>query len=101
MPNARTRRRPMNAQPPATPFSGRWRALGVIAVAQLLTALDATIVNIALPTVQRDLGFGDGQRQWVITEYTLTFAGLLLIGGRIADRVGRRTGLLGGLGGFA
>ena len=49
----------MNAQSPAPPFSGRWRALGVIAVAQLLTALDATIVNIALPTAQRDLGFGD------------------------------------------
>src|SRR4051812_16681132 len=84
-----------------TPFAGRWRALGVIAVAQLLTALDATIVNIALPTAQQDLGFGDGGRQWVITAYTLTFAGLLLIGGRIADRVGRRTALLGGLGGFA
>lgn len=88
------------AQAPA-PFAGRWRALGVIAVAQLLTALDATIVNIALPTAQHDLGFGDGQRTWVITAYTLTFAGLLLIGGRIADRVGRRTALLGGLGGFA
>ena len=85
----------------ATAFSGRWRALGVIAVAQLLTALDATIVNIALPTAQRDLGFGDDQRQWVITAYTLTFAGLLLIGGRIADRLGRRTALLGGLAGFA
>ena len=84
-----------------TPFAGRWRALGVIAVAQLLTALDATIVNIALPSAQQDLGFGDGGRQWVITAYTLTFAGLLLIGGRIADRVGRRTALLGGLGGFA
>src|SRR3954451_21965751 len=84
-----------------TPFAGRWRALGVIAVAQLLTALDATIVTIALPTAQQDLGFGDGGRQWAITAYTLTFAGLLLIGGRIADRVGRRTALLGGLGGFA
>jgi EmrB/QacA subfamily drug resistance transporter len=83
------------------PFPGRWRALGVIAVAQLLTALDATIVNIALPSAQRDLGFGDDQRQWVITAYTLTFAGLLLIGGRVADRLGRRTALLGGLGGFA
>ena len=85
----------------AAPFPGRWRALGVIAVAQLLTALDATIVNIALPTAQHDLGFSDSQRQWVITAYTLTFAGLLLIGGRVADRVGRRTALLVGLGGFA
>src|SRR3954451_17999667 len=84
-----------------TPFAGRWRALGVIAVAQLLTALDATIVTIALPTAQQDLGFGDGRRQWVVTAYTLTFAGLLLIGGRIADRVGRRTALLGGLCGVA
>jgi EmrB/QacA subfamily drug resistance transporter len=84
-----------------TPFAGRWRALGVIAVAQLLTALDATIVNIALPTAQRDLGFSDGQRTWVITAYTLAFAGLLLIGGRLADRLGRRTALLGALGGFA
>jgi EmrB/QacA subfamily drug resistance transporter len=92
----------MNVQTAApAPFAGRWRALGVIAVAQLLTALDATIVNIALPTAQQDLGFGDGRRQWVITAYTLTFAGLLLIGGRIADRLGRRTALLGGLGGFA
>jgi EmrB/QacA subfamily drug resistance transporter len=92
----------MNDQSAApAPFAGRWRALGVIAVAQLLTALDATIVNIALPSTQQDLGFGDGQRQWVITAYTLTFAGLLLIGGRIADRLGRRTALLGGLGGFA
>jgi EmrB/QacA subfamily drug resistance transporter len=92
----------MNDQTVApTAFAGRWRALGVIAVAQLLTALDATIVNIALPTAQQDLGFGDGRRQWVITAYTLTFAGLLLIGGRIADRLGRRTALLGGLGGFA
>ena len=92
----------MNATTPTiAPFPGRWRALGVIAVAQLLTALDATIVNIALPSAQQDLGFSDGQRQWVITAYTLTFAGLLLIGGRIADRLGRRTALLGGLGGFA
>ncbi|HEX5203650.1 MAG TPA: MFS transporter, partial [Actinoplanes sp.] len=92
----------MNATTPTiAPFPARWRALGVIAVAQLLTALDATIVNIALPSAQQDLGFSDGQRQWVITAYTLTFAGLLLIGGRIADRLGRRTALLGGLGGFA
>ena len=91
--------RPQQEAP--APFPGRWRALGVIAVAQLLTALDATIVNIALPTAQHQLGFSDAQRQWVITAYTLTFAGLLLIGGRLADRLGRRTALLGGLGGFA
>src|SRR3954471_17270187 len=79
----------------------RWSALVVIAVAQLMTALDATIVNIALPSAQRSLGFGDADRQWVITAYTLTFAGLLLLGGRIADRLGRRKSFLTGLVGFA
>jgi EmrB/QacA subfamily drug resistance transporter len=79
----------------------RWLALVVIAVAQLMTALDATIVNIALPTAQRSLGFGDGARQWVVTAYTLCFAGLLLLGGRVADVVGRRRALQIGLTGFA
>ena len=79
----------------------RWIALVVVAVAQLMTALDATIVNIALPSTQRDLGFGDADRQWVITAYTLAFAGLLLLGGRIADRFGRRRAFLAGLVGFA
>jgi EmrB/QacA subfamily drug resistance transporter len=79
----------------------RWIALAVIATAQLMTALDATIVNLALPSAQRDLGFGDADRQWAITAYTLTFAGLLLLGGRIADRFGRRRAFLTGLAGFA
>src|SRR4051812_8380120 len=79
----------------------RWIALGVIAVAQLMTALDATIVNIALPSAQADLGFGDGARQWVVTAYTLCFAGLLLLGGRIADVLGRRRAFFVGLTGFA
>jgi EmrB/QacA subfamily drug resistance transporter len=83
------------------PHPARWGALCVIALAQLLTALDATIVNIALPSAQRALEFGDADRQWVITGYTLAFAGLLLTGGRIADRVGRKRALLGALGGFA
>ncbi len=73
----------------------------MIAVAQLMTALDATIVNIALPSAQRSLGFGDADRQWAITAYTLAFAGLLLLGGRIADRFGRRRSFLAGLAGFA
>ncbi len=79
----------------------RWIALGVIAVAQLMVALDATIVNIALPTAQAALGFDDGARQWVVTGYTCTLAGLLLLGGRVADRVGHRRAFLGGLTGFA
>ncbi len=79
----------------------RWRALVFIALAQLMVVLDATIVNIALPSAQADLGISDGNRQWVITAYTLAFGGLLLFGGRIADLVGRKRTFLIGLIGFA
>ncbi|MET9774707.1 MFS transporter [Streptomyces sp. NPDC006367] len=79
----------------------RWWGLMVIALAQLMVVLDATIVNIALPSAQRDLGMTDGNRQWVITSYTLAFGGLLLLGGRIADLVGRRRTFVIGLIGFA
>lgn len=73
----------------------------IIALAQLMVVLDATIVNIALPSAQRALGMSDGNRQWVITAYTLAFGGLLLLGGRIADLVGRRRTFVFGLIGFA
>jgi EmrB/QacA subfamily drug resistance transporter len=79
----------------------RWIALTFIALAQLMIALDATIVSIALPWAQRDLGASDAERQWVITAYTLAFAGLLLVGGRIADTLGRKRTFLIGLAGFA
>ncbi|MET7637435.1 MFS transporter [Streptomyces sp. NPDC005438] len=79
----------------------RWRALIFIALAQLMVVLDATIVNIALPSAQADLHISDGNRQWVITAYALAFGGLLLFGGRIADLWGRRRTFLAGLGGFA
>ncbi|MET7981538.1 MULTISPECIES: MFS transporter [unclassified Streptomyces] len=79
----------------------RWWALVIIALAQLMVVLDATIVNIALPSAQRDLGMSDGNRQWVITAYTLAFGGLLLLGGRIADLVGRKRTFIIGLIGFA
>ncbi|UYM04645.1 MFS transporter [Solicola gregarius] len=79
----------------------RWLALVVIAVAQLMSALDATIVNIALPTAQTALGFDDGARAWVVTAYTLPLAGLLLVAGRISDRIGATRALLVGLAGFA
>jgi EmrB/QacA subfamily drug resistance transporter len=92
---------PAGAAPNPPPDDRRWLALVVIAVAQLMVALDATIVNIALPSAQSSLGFDDGDRQWVVTAYTLSFAGLLLLGGRIADQVGRRRAFLGGLVGFA
>src|SRR5690349_17444041 len=78
----------------------RWSALAVIAAAQLMTALDATIVNIALPSAQHALRFGDAQRQWVVTAYTVCFAGLLLFGGRVADAIGRRRSFQIGLAGF-
>ncbi|QKW11025.1 DHA2 family efflux MFS transporter permease subunit [Streptomyces sp. NA04227] len=66
-----------------------------------MVVLDATIVNIALPSAQRELGISDGNRQWVITAYTLAFGGLLLLGGRIADYVGRKRTFVFGLIGFA
>ena len=79
----------------------RWLALAVIGIAQLMIILDASIVNIALPHAQAALDIDDAQRQWVLTSYTLTFGGLLLLGGRIADYVGRKRTFLIGLFGFA
>src|ERR1041385_3127381 len=79
----------------------RWLILGVIAIAQLMVVLDATIVNIALPSAQADLGFSDGARQWIITAYALSFGSLLLVGGRLGDLVGRRRVFVVGLAGFA
>jgi len=83
------------------PDPKRWIALGVIALAQLMIVLDASIVNIALPQAQKDLGISDTDRQWVITAYMLAFGGLLLLGGRIADYTGRKRTFIIGLLGFA
>ena len=79
----------------------RWLILAVIGIAQLLVVLDVTIVNIALPSAQKDLHFSDDDRQWVITAYALSFGGLLLLGGRIADLFGRKWTFIAGLLGFA
>src|SRR4051794_7188779 len=79
----------------------RWKALIFIALAQLMVVLDATIVNIALPSAQADLHISDGNKQWVITAYALAFGGLLLFGGRIADLWGRKQTFIIGLIGFA
>src|SRR4051794_21187422 len=79
----------------------RWLILVVIGVAQLMIVLDVTIVNIALPSAQHDLGFSDDARQWVITAYALAFGSLLLLGGRVADLFGRRWTFIAGLLGFA
>src|SRR5215216_1480611 len=79
----------------------RWVILGVIGIAQLMVVLDATIVNIALPSAQEDLGFANDSRQWVITAYALAFGALLLPGGRLGDLFGRKWAFIGGLIGFA
>ncbi|MEU6381753.1 MFS transporter [Streptomyces sp. NPDC046909] len=96
---------PSGATAPSPPEGGaprhRWWILAVIGVAQLMVVLDATIVNIALPSAQKDLGFSDGDRQWVVTAYALAFGSLLLLGGRIADLFGRKMTFLVGLVGFA
>src|SRR5208282_1341306 len=79
----------------------RWWVLGVVGLAQLMVVLDATIVNIALPSAQHDLGFSNADRQWVVTAYSLAFGSLLLLGGRISDLIGRKRTLIIGLVGFA
>jgi MFS family permease len=89
----------LNKAPYADPR--RWKALIFIALAQLMVVLDATIVNIALPSAQADLNISDGNKQWVITAYALAFGGLLLFGGRIADLWGRKQTFIIGLVGFA
>ena len=68
----------------------RWAILVVVALAQLMLVLDTTIVNVALPSAQADLGIPDGQRQWVVTAYALAFGSLLLLGGRLGDVFGRK-----------
>ncbi|MGZ4470172.1 MAG: MFS transporter [Nocardioidaceae bacterium] len=85
----------------APPDPRRWWALTVIAAAQLMIILDASIVNIALPSAQADLGISNADRQWVVTAYTLAFGSLLLLGGRIADYTGRKRTFVIGLLGFA
>jgi EmrB/QacA subfamily drug resistance transporter len=79
----------------------RWLILGVIGLAQLMVVLDLTVMNIALPTAQRALHFTGVDRQWVVTAYALAFGSLLLLGGRLADLLGRKVTFLTGLAGFA
>src|SRR4051794_29576602 len=75
----------------------RWLALVLLSAAQFVVVLDASIVNVALPSIQRALDFSDSNLQWVVNAYTLTFGGFLLLGGRAADLFGRRRVFLGGL----
>jgi EmrB/QacA subfamily drug resistance transporter len=91
---------PADASAPSHP-DHRWLILGVIALAQLMIILDATIMNIALPSAQKDLGFSVVDRQWVVTAYALAFGSLLLLGGKLSDLLGRKVTFLVGLIGFA
>ncbi len=94
--------RELRGTAPAAALEGgrRWWTLVVMCVAQLMVILDATIVTIALPSAQADLGFSTADRQWVVTAFALTFGSFLLIGGRLVDLLGRRTAVLVGLAGF-
>ncbi len=89
------------AAPTGKRASHRWLVLGVVSIAQLMIVLDVTIMNIALPSAQRDLGFSNDLRQWVVTAYSLAFGSLLLVGGRLADIIGRKVTFVTGLVGFA
>jgi EmrB/QacA subfamily drug resistance transporter len=92
---------PVETPAPAVAHSRRWWTLATVALAQLMVVLDATVVNIALPAAQADLGFSDGDRQWIITAYSLAFGSLLLLGGRLSDLWGRKRTFIIGLIGFA
>jgi MFS family permease len=92
---------PASAPTPDGADPRRWWVLGVVAICQLLVVLSASVVTIALPQMQRALDISDANRPWAVTAYTLGVGGLLLLGGRIADYVGRRKVLVTGLIGFA
>src|SRR6478752_7224346 len=77
--------------------SRRWLALAVIVAAQFMVVLDVAIVNVALPSIRTDLGFSAESLQWVITAYAIFFGGVLLLGGRLADLLGRRRLFMAGL----
>src|SRR5688572_4477023 len=74
-----------------------WLILAIVCMGQFMVVLDATIVNVALPSIQTDLGIADSSLQWIVNAYTLVFGGFLLLGGRAADLIGRRTLFLAGI----
>src|SRR4051812_7333167 len=81
--------------------SRRWWILALLGLAQLMVVLDTTVVNIALPSAQKALGFSNDQRQWIVTAYALAFGSLLLLGGRLGDLFGRKITFVAGLIGFS
>jgi EmrB/QacA subfamily drug resistance transporter len=82
-------------------YDNRWKALAVLGIAYLMVVLDVAIVNVALPSIQTDLGFAPEDLQWVVSGYALTFGGFLLLGGRAGDLLGRRMIFMIGLAAFA
>jgi EmrB/QacA subfamily drug resistance transporter len=90
----------MTSTQDSTNDRSRWVALYVLCAGVLMIVLDATVVNVALPSIQDDLGFSQSSLAWVVNAYLIAFGGLLLLAGRIGDLVGRRTVFLGGLGVF-
>src|SRR5579863_9718494 len=82
-------------------YDKRWWVLGVVGIEQVMVILDSTVVNIALPSAQHALHFSNADRQWIVTGYSLAFGSLLLLGGRVGDRVGRKRALITGLIGFS
>src|ERR1700674_3267819 len=75
---------------PTSPSIRRWLVLVIACLAQFMVVLDATVVNVALPSIQRGLHFSPTDLQWIVNAYTLTFGGFLMLGGRAADLLGRR-----------
>ena len=86
--------------PETAPYPRRWQALVVLALSLLVICIDNTILNVALPSISTDLGADSSQLQWIVDGYMLVFAGLLLVGGTLGDRFGRRKALFAGLGIF-
>ena len=82
---------------PSSAAPNRWLVLVLVCIAQFMVVLDATIVNVALPSIQKDLDFSQGSLQWVINGYTLVFGGFLLLGGRASDLFGRKRLFLAGV----
>src|SRR6266487_141760 len=90
----------MSAEVTSVPRTSRVNpnaVLAVVAVAQFMVILDASVVNVALPTIKVDLGFSEQSLSWILNAYTLIFGGFLLLGGRAADRLGRRRVLMAGI----
>src|SRR5881397_2665150 len=79
------------------PDRRRWASLIVVCLAQLMIVLDVTIVNVALPSIERDLGFSQANLSWVVNAFLVTFGSLLLLAGRLGDLAGRKRVFLGGV----